>query len=169
MDVQAAPLRTLHERNWLLPGSWLARSDRIGPALYAGMPRYLECTYLALRFATEYAMLWLPTPTVVYNVGSPEAESRSREYLLGQMTAGRSLLALSLPAWFRRHLRRNIGAAYHAAADHLLSSGLLAEAWRMHLHSLTTRDGAVRYLLFTRHLVRASCERTLRRTTGTRS
>ena len=39
--------------NWLLPGSWLCRTEAAGPKFFDGMPRFLECTYLGLRFAAE--------------------------------------------------------------------------------------------------------------------
>src|SRR5437868_5008226 len=105
MAVNADPVRALLRSNWLLPGSWLCRSDAVGVSLFEGMPRFLECTWLALRFALEHRMLWLDEPTVVYRVGSPAAESLSPEYLSGQMDALRRLLSLRLPDDVRRALR----------------------------------------------------------------
>src|SRR5688572_19372011 len=70
LDVAADPPRALLEHNWLLPGSWLCRSSMVGPSLFEGMAPYLECTFLAARFATAFRMLWLDEPTVVYNVGT---------------------------------------------------------------------------------------------------
>lgn len=153
--VATAPLRTLRDRNWLLPGSWLARTERIGLELINNMPLHRECTYLAVRFANDYRMRWVQEPTVVYHLGSPEAVSQSRDFLLGQTAALQRMVELPLPAWFRRHLRWTIAASYHESADVLLRAGELEEAWRLHLRSLVAWCG-VRYLPFTRHLLGAT-------------
>ncbi len=153
-DVNGDPLRALLRRNWLLPGSWLARSDAVGATLFDGMPRYLECTYLAVRFSTEYRMLWLETPTVIYRLGSPRAESRSRDYVLGQVDALHRILELDLPRDVRRQLRARIASSYHRAANRALRDGAVREAWGWHAASLCSPSGW-RYLPFARHLLHA--------------
>ncbi len=154
LDVATDPLRAMRVRNWLLPGSWLARSARVGPSLFDGMPRYLECTFLALRFANEYRMCWMQEPTMRYSHGSPQAESQSSGYRLGQVEALRGLLHLPLPAWYRRAVERDVSAAYHDAANYYWLAGQLREAWAMHARSLAS-PGGLRFLPFGRHLVRA--------------
>lgn len=161
-NVARDPLRALLRGNWLLPGSWLARTERVGASIYHGMPRYRECTFLALRFCTEYSMLWLQEPTIVYHLGSPRAESGSREYALGQVGALEALLELRLPAWMRRRLRWEIAGAFHGGADRLWSEGRLDEAWRMHGRSLRAWGG-MRYVAFTRHLLAATWRRAIAR------
>jgi hypothetical protein len=151
--VHADPLRTMLEGNWFLPGSWLCRTERVGVRIFEEMPSYLECTYLALRIATEHPIVWRDTPTVVYSVGSPAAESLSRGYVLGQVAGLRRIIALNLPDDVRRDLRSRIAGAYHAAADHERTAGELLAAWRWHLASLVQPSGW-RYLPFTRHLLR---------------
>lgn len=156
--VAADPLRALQRRNWLLPGSWLARRDRVAPLVFDDMPRYRECTYLALRFAIEHRMLWLQEPTVCYNVGSPHAESRSHGYMMEQVAALRRILALPLPGPMRRRVHREITAAFHDMADFHWSAGALELAWRIHLRSLRAWGG-LRYLPFTRHLLGTGWQR----------
>jgi glycosyltransferase involved in cell wall biosynthesis len=151
--VHADPLRTMLEGNWFLPGSWMCRTERVGVRIFEEMPSYLECTYFALRIAAEHPIVWRDTPTVVYSVGSPAAESLSRAYVLGQVAGLRRIIALNLPEDVRRALRARIAGAYHAAADHERTAGALLEAWRWHLASLMQPSGW-RYLPFTRHLVR---------------
>lgn len=150
--INEDPLHALLDRNWLLPGSWLCRTDAVDATLFDDMPRFLECTYLGMRFATEYAMRWIGEPTVVYNLGSPEAESRSRAYVVGQAAALRGLLSLDLPDSARARLRRRIADAYHAASGRERAGGGLAAAWRWHLASLIS-PGGWRYLPYTRHLL----------------
>jgi glycosyltransferase involved in cell wall biosynthesis len=151
--VHADPLRTMLQGNWFLPGSWLCRTESVGVRIFEEMPSYLECTYLALRIATEHPIVWRDTPTVVYSVGSPAAESLSRAYVLGQVTGLRRIIALNLPDDVRRALRARIAGAYHAAADHERAAGALLAAWRWHVASLMQPSGW-RYLPFTRHLLR---------------
>ena len=153
LDVAADPLRALLERNWLLPGSWLCRSSMVGPSLFDGMAPYLECTFLAVRFATTFRMLWIDEPTVVYHVGTALAVTSSREYIVGQMDALRAILALSLPDDVRHALRRRVAKAYHHAADYDWRAGALRSAWRWHLASLR-EPGGWRHVTFTRHLLR---------------
>lgn len=154
-DVSGDPLRALLSRNWLLPGSWLARTDRVSTRLFDGMPRFLECTFLAVRFATEYRMRWLGEPTVVHRLGSPDALSLSRAYVLGQAEALRQILRLPLPGDVRTALQGRIADAFHSASDHDAQHGRLRDAWRWHLASLRARGG-LRYLPFTWRLLQAA-------------
>ena len=151
--VHEDPIRSMLEGNWLLPGSWLCRTDLVGVDVFEQMPSFLECTYLALRIAAEHPVLWCDTPTVVYSVGSPAAESLSRASVLGQVQGLRRIIELDLPSDVRRALRSRIAGAYHAAADHERMSGALLAAWRWHAASLMQPSGW-RYLPFTRHLLR---------------
>lgn len=150
--IDGDPLRALLRRNWLLPGSWLARSDRVGPELFARMPRYLECTWLAVRFSMEYRMRWSDEPTVAYRVGSPLAESRSDDALTGQVEALRRILELDLPDDVRREFRRRVGGALHTLANHALRAGDRRMALAWHLRALR-QPGGWRYLPFLRHLL----------------
>jgi glycosyltransferase involved in cell wall biosynthesis len=151
--VHTDPLRAMLRGNWLLPGSWLCRTELVGVSVFEEMPRFLECTYLALRIAAEHPIVWRETPTVVYSVGSPAAESLSRASVLGQVDGLRRIIALELPDDVRRALRSRIAGAYHAAADHERVAGALRAAWRWHVASLLQPSGW-RYLPFTRHLLR---------------
>lgn len=157
-NVSADPVRAMLAHNWLLPGSWLCCSDRVGVDVFAAMPEYLECTYLGLRLASEHRMVWLDTPSVIYTVGSPGAESSSRAYVLGQVAALRRIIALPLPADARRTLRARIAGAYHAAANHEREIGALGAAWRWHVRCLLEPSGW-RYAPFMRHLVRDTFRR----------
>ena len=151
--VHTDPVRAMLDRNWCLPGSWLCRTSMVDVDVFEEMPSYLECTYLALRIASAHPVVWIETPTVVYNVGSPCAESLSRAYVLGQVRALQRIVALDLPHDVRAAFRARIAGAYHAAADHERNAGALLEAFRWHVASMLQRSGW-RYASFTRHLVR---------------
>jgi hypothetical protein len=165
--VGSDPLRALRDRNWLLPGSWLARSDRVDSSLFHGMPPYRECTFLALRFCTEYRSVWSDQPTVIYNAGSPESVSQSPEYLEGELTASAMLLELRLPGHARRMMRWHHASALHSAAERAWSHGDLPRAWQLHRQSLVAWWG-VRFLVFTRHLMRAEWQQRALLTSRTR-
>ena len=138
----------------LLPGSWLCRTTPVTRALFDAMPRYLECTYLGIRFAA-LGLTWIDQPTVRYTVGSAVSESRSSMYIESQAAALRHILRLDLPRYARRDLRARISAAHHRTANLALQEGRIADAWRLHLRTLTA-PGGWRYLPLLRHLIRAS-------------
>jgi glycosyltransferase involved in cell wall biosynthesis len=151
--IDVDPVRAMLDGNWCLPGSWICRSSMVGKEVFDDMPRHLECTYFALRIATEHPIVWMDTPTVVYNVGSPSADSQSRAFVLGQVRALRRIVQLDLPDDVRHAYRMRIACAYHSAAEHERKSGALLAACRWHIGSLLQPAGW-RYALFTRHLVR---------------
>jgi hypothetical protein len=155
--IRRDPLRALLDRNWLLPGSWLCRTTPATRGLFDAMPRHLECTYLALRFAM-LGMIWIDDPTVIYQVGSPMSASRSRAYVEGQPDALRQILTLDLPTFARRALLPRIAAAHHRAANFALANGDIGRAWHWHLATLREPSGW-RYLPFARHLLRATLQR----------
>jgi glycosyltransferase involved in cell wall biosynthesis len=147
------PARAMLDGNWCLPGSWLCRSAMVGAEVFEDMPNHLECTYFALRVATEHPIAWIDAPTVIYNEGSPSADSQTRAFVLGQVRALRRIIQLDLPADVRHAYRMRIASAYHSAAEHERKSGALLAACRWHIGSLLQPAGW-RYASFTRHLVR---------------
>jgi glycosyltransferase involved in cell wall biosynthesis len=134
-SVQRDPLRSLFQRNWLLPGSWLCRTDRVGVEFFEGMPKFLECTYFAARLALGCRIRFLDHPTVVYYADTPNSESGSRDYQLSQAGALRRLLDLDLPPDVRAKWRTRIRHACQGNARLYLQEGRLHEAWRWHLQS----------------------------------
>ncbi len=128
--IEADPLRALLDLNWLLPGSWLCRTESIPESVFAGVPRYLECTFLAVRLAGATRLCFLAAPTLVYHDDTPGSESKSPRYVLGQEQALRRILDLELPADVRRSFALRLAPACWAAAILHARSGELAEASR---------------------------------------
>jgi len=153
--VERNPLRALLKGNWLLPGSWLCRTDAVGPGIFDGMPKFAECTYLALQFAARYRIRFVERPTVVWNADTPESASKSRDYVLGRVAALRRILELDLPPDVRTGYRGAVAGAHHGIAALYLREGELQQAWRWHLRSLREPRGW-RHLLFTRRLLQAA-------------
>jgi glycosyltransferase involved in cell wall biosynthesis len=149
MDVVARdPIRAFWTRNWLLPGSYLCRTDRVGPDLFDGMPDALECSYIALRLATSYRIRFLQSPTVIWDQQTPESQSKSRGFLRSQPEAHERLLELDLPTYARQEVLERIVANCHSASDLYLREGERFEAWRWHVQSVV-RPRGYRYLPFT--------------------
>ena len=153
--VERDPLGTLLEKNWLLPGSWLCRTDAAPADLFEKMPRHLECTYLAVRFATSGKLLVLAEPMVRWSATTPGSARKSVEYRKGQVAALRQILHLPMPRDFRSGMRRKLSAAYHRVSGDCLAAGEIGDAWRWHLASLGEKGGT-RYLSYTRRLVTAA-------------
>lgn len=150
--VARDPYRSLEGFNWLLPGAWTCRSDACALNLFDGMPRYRECTFLAIQLVRTRKLLFLDMPTVVWQVDTPDSESKSRGYRLGQAEAIRQLLRLELPVSLRVYLRHSLRSARHLAASTALGEGDGREAWRQHIKSLNSWR-AWRYLPFTLRLL----------------
>ncbi len=153
--VEQNPLGALLERNWLLPGSWLCRTDAVGPGIFDGMPKFFECTYLALRFATGYRIRFVDRPTVVWHADTPQSASKSRDYLLGHVAALRRILELDLPPDVRAGFRCKVAGVHHNIAARYLREGELKQAWRWHLQSLREPTGW-HHLRFTLRLLQAA-------------
>ena len=134
--IEADPLRAMLRHNWLLPGSWLCRSDAVGIEFFTGIPRFRECTYLGLQFASRLRIKFLNHPTVVYHTETPQSESKSLAYSLGVADATRRMLELQLPPDVHNRIRRNLGDACSTNAHYYLQEKDLITAWGWYRQSL---------------------------------
>lgn len=150
--VREDPLRALTRQNWLLPGSWLCRTQAVDSSLFQGMPDFLECTYLAIQFATRFRTLYLPDPTVAWYTDTPDSVSKSSAFVRAGPRGLRRILELDLPPHVRAIYRCRMAEALHAAADRSQRDGQMGHAWRYHFRSLLW-PGGIRYLLYTRRLL----------------
>jgi glycosyltransferase involved in cell wall biosynthesis len=143
--VERDPLAAFLERNWLLPGSWLCRTDRVGAELFDDMPRFRECTYLALRFATDCRTAFVSAPTLVYDSTTLHSESKSREYVLGGLAASRRLLELNLPPHVRARLRKRLVGHFVSIAHLHRREGRWLSACAWYLRA-SVQPGAPRFV-----------------------
>ena len=111
------------------------------------MPKFRECTYLGLQFATRYRIKFLDCPTVVYHTDTPQSESKSQGYALGVADATRRMLELDLPRDVRDHIRMQLGEACSANAYHYLQEMDFGAAWNWYRQSLRGPGGWRRSLL----------------------
>jgi glycosyltransferase involved in cell wall biosynthesis len=153
-EAQTDPLRALLRCNWHVPCSGLFRTATITEEFFDDIPQYVEWTYLGLCISLRRRIVFLNCPTFVYHTDSPGAVSKSREYDLGLPGAIDRLLRMDLPRDVRPLLEARLTAAHHTAAGRELRHGDPGAAWRWHLRCLRRRHGW-RYVLYTRHLIRA--------------
>jgi glycosyltransferase involved in cell wall biosynthesis len=150
--IEADAVRAMFRYNWLLPGSWLCRTDSVGVELFEDIPRFRECTYLGLQFATRLRLKFLDCPTVIYHTDTQGSESKTVAYRLGVADATRRLLSLKLPPDVRASVRRMLGAACLDNADYCLLENDLSTAWCWYRESLRG-PGAWRRSVFARRFV----------------
>jgi hypothetical protein len=146
------PLGELVKQNWLLPGSWLCRTETVGAWLFEGMPPFMECTFLAILFSTRCRVVFLDEPTITWRADTPESASKSPAYVLSEPAGLHRLLELDLPPDMRRAYRRKLSRALHSVSDWHRSRGQMGEAWKQHLASLRW-PGGWRHLPYTRRLL----------------
>ena len=152
--IRRDPLRAMYDKNWLLPGAWLARRERVDPAPIADAPYAAECTFIGLYLALHYKTHFLDEPVVIWRCDTPASMSKSREYVIQQGQAMTRILELDLPDDIRRAYKRRRTRAYHARSDLHRSEGDLAAAWYWHLRTLP-EPGGWRHLLFGRRLLQS--------------
>jgi hypothetical protein len=152
--IRSDPFGALAQRTWLSPGGGLFRTEAIGLALFDGMPRFLEWTYLALRIARVHPLAFLDEPTFVHHPGRPDSLWASPSCTRALPEALERILGLELPAPLHRSFAARRAAAFHAAADEALQRGALGEAWLAHLRSLRGPEGW-RYAPYTLRLIAA--------------
>jgi len=149
--VSANPLLAMTDKCWLASCGGLYRTRRVDVRAFAGLPRFLEWTYLGLRLASTRKMFFLDEPTFrIYD--SAGSLSSSVEYRVGSVAALEAALKLPLPRQVTHRLRIRLSAAHHVLAGDYLRGNKLRLAWAHHLASLA-QPGGVKYLLFSRRLI----------------
>ena len=110
-----------------------------------------EWTYLALLLALRKRISFVDKATFVYNRDTPNALSRSKNWIVSQPAALRQMMRLDVPTDVKSRLRARYVSALHSASGAELNGGRRGPAWRWHLMSLGHRCGW-RYVSYTRHL-----------------
>ena len=108
---------------------------------------------MALMLGLTKRLQFLDVPTYRVYSGTAESLWETRAYHREAPEAIRQMIALSPPADIRRCLMRKYAASLHTLSDLERRDENLWAAWRYHLKSLKVRGG-IRYLSYTRHLVR---------------
>ena len=147
------PLRRLMDDMWLVPCAALYRTETVTPDFFETIPPAMEWTYLGTLLSLKRKIVFVDTPTFVYNRDTSDSLSRSKHYFLSTPDAMKRLMELELPAEIRELVREKHVRSLHAASNLELIEGNVSAAWKWHLRTLAHPSGW-RYLTYTRHLVR---------------
>ncbi len=154
-EIRSDPLCALCTGNWLGPGAALFRAASVTAEVIAGMPKYLEWTYLACYLSLRCRLLFLDAPSYVYQAGTVASLSGSDAYLIGQASAIAAICKLELPADVRDVFLRRLSAGRQMAAMRLLERGRVREAWQSYLRGVVGKGG-YRHLSAVRRMLRGS-------------
>lgn len=149
--LRTNPLGALLDKNWMVPGAALFRSEMVSAADFANIPKYLEWTYVAAMLCLKHKVSFIPRPVVAHYLGYPFSTDASREALFGRIDALRTILGLPLPADIERGFRRKLSAAYHQCSVAYLDERKYLSALTCHINSLNCAGGW-RYLSYTRRV-----------------
>jgi len=145
------PLLAITHQCWLASCGGLYRTDLVEAGLFAGLPRFLEWTYLGLKLASTRRLFFLDQPTFRVH-DSVDSLSKSRDYRAGAVAALQTALELDLPPRIARRVRARLSEAHHDVAEDYMNDNDLRRAWAHHLASLA-EPGGTKYLLFSRWLL----------------
>ena len=151
--VERDRLKALLSRNWLASCAGLYRSADVSAEYFQDLVKYFEWTVLAFRLVMAGKRISFVND-VTYQISDTEgsaSKQRSMESALNGVAVVEYMIA-HVPEALRASLSWRRAAAYHQTSDTCLSSGDLAQAWRMHATSI--RLGGWRYLAYTRKLIR---------------
>jgi glycosyltransferase involved in cell wall biosynthesis len=153
--VRTDPLRALLVNHWLPPCAGFFRTSAVATEFFAGIPRYREWTYLALRLALALRITFVEQPTFVYHTDTPGSLSKSRAYCLAGPSAVARMLELPLPDDVRSALRVRLAGDMHSASERERLDGNYRAAWWWHCKTLVQPSGW-RYLPYGCQLLRGS-------------
>jgi len=114
------------------PGSGLGGTGRLDSTLFDRMPRYLECTYLAIRFSLTGRLRFLDAPTVVWTEYG--GLSQSPAFRVGQPAALEAMLARAA----NDGVYQTYSGPYDPGDWRNIKAKLLSDpAWQQHWHSFS--------------------------------
>lgn len=153
-ETDPDPAMALLEENWLASAGGFFKTDRVGPELLDDLPDYLELTIFAFRLALQCKVVRVDFPAFVIHEDLSGRASQSLKYFEESPNVLRVMAAMTDRSDLRAVLHRKRSDALHHVAELMLKDGRKGPAWRYHLRSLCV-GGGLRYLPFTRHILRA--------------
>lgn len=147
------PLKSLRSATWLYPSGAIFRSNSFTPDFFDDVPPLFEWTWIAYKSVMLRKLGFIDAFTYTYNL-RPGSLSGTEDMVAYEDHFLQRLQDLPLPEDERWFLRRKHGQALHAIADYYLTKRDVRQAISYHLRSLL-RPGGVRYLPYSRHILRA--------------
>jgi len=149
------PLLRLLERNWLASCAGLYRSLTIGDHFFQQSHGYAEWTWLAFKMcAAGVRVRSIESMDYVVH-DTPSSLSKLQAYDESYVLLFERMLEHDLPSLARNRIIQKRCAAYHHLSEKALERKELRAALILHCKSLYPPFG-LRYIPFTRHVVRAA-------------
>lgn len=152
--ARTAPYEELSENNWLTSCGCIFATNMIQPDIFRDLPDYHEWTYLAYKLLSCSSFCITEMPCYIIHE-STNSLSKTLEYSIAHVGVFRRVLSLDIPESAKTEVKRRLAKAEHDSASLALSAGLVQKALKHHLASLVL-PGGLRYLSFTRHLLKPS-------------
>lgn len=146
------PYKELTTNNWLTSCGCVFRASMIPPDVFKDLPDYHEWTYLAYKLISRGSFCISDRPCYIIHE-SASSLSKTLEYSIAHADVFRRVLRLDIPANAKKSVKQRLSMAEHDIASTLLNSGQYKKALKHHLASLAL-PGGLRYLSFTRHLLK---------------
>lgn len=151
--VPDAPLVSLFQSAWLASCNALFRSTSFPASFFADPHPYAEWTWLAFKLALAgQNIVAINQPTFRIN-DTPDSLSKSSSYHDAYQALYQRMLAMTPPPSIAKIIHTRIGSDWHDQSVRALQRGAIRDSFIFHLRSLTL-PGGLRYLTYTRHLVR---------------
>lgn len=153
-EFDASPVNSLMipKGNWLASCSGLFKTKSITCDYFEDHAKYAEWSYLAVKLALSRNIKLIANHC--YQVNHTENSlSSSDNYLLGLYQYLLKLRQLNTPKRFRKRLQTKITNFEHSLSEHYRSTNK-NKAWCYHLRSLSTLDGFVKYIFYSRKLLK---------------
>lgn len=154
MRATTAPYEELSKNNWLTSCGCIFRASMIPSDVFKDLPDYHEWTYLAYRLLSCGSFCITEQPCYIIHE-SASSLSKTLEYSTGHVDVFRRVLTLDIPKNAKKLVKQRLAMAEHDAASIALKSRQYKSALKHHLASLAL-PGGMRYLFFTRHLLKRS-------------
>jgi glycosyltransferase involved in cell wall biosynthesis len=153
-SVDSNPLAELFQENWLHNCNHLFRTDAVPIRYFESSQPFMEWTWLAFQLALDSRkIVSLDVPTFRYHDTSGSL-SKSDAFIFSRVQAYRRMLDADPPAAIVDMIKRRSCNAWHDIAMYELRQARRARAIAAHIRSVLSHRTGMRYLPFTRRLIR---------------
>ena len=148
------PLGTLFERNWLASCGGLFRTRSATVHFFENPHPYAEWTWLAFRLCMAQKKLGAIDIPGFRIHDTPGSLSKTTAYQQSYFSLFERMLQAKPPHRIASRIRNYVSAAYHQVSEDELRRGNRFGAFKAHLRSIMSSPRGLRYLSYTRHLLR---------------
>ncbi len=155
--AQQNPFHELAINNWMTSCGAIFRSSFATSEIFRNVPSHYEWTFLAYKLLLVGPFCIVEEPCYIIH-DTPNSLSKSTAYFEANADVLREILKIDLPAEVARSVKSRLSRAEHDLAYGAISKGLRLKAFKHHFRSLFL-PGGLRYVFFTRHLLKFSTQR----------